>query len=135
MANTLKVAEHWTEFVASHPSFPVGNRLRAGFRAGKITRLCDCGCNTYDIEVPDTTNIVPLSQPGGGFGSVCEMSFEVREFGAQERKSLEFIVFADARGHFAGLEVDYCATSFPVPENLEILEPPYHVRCSATLIA
>jgi hypothetical protein len=132
--NSASKAAFWTEFVARHVAFPAGPKLRAAFQAGRITRLCDCGCNSFDIEVPEGAGIPALAKPGG-YGSVFEMSFNVNELGHEERRSLEFVVFADARGQFAGMNVDYCANSFPVPDNVEVQEPPFHVRCSDALAA
>jgi hypothetical protein len=133
MGNTHDTAARWTEFVATHAAFPAGERLLQAFRAGTITRLCNCGCNSFDLEVPD--GAAPLLVEPGGSGSVFQMEFEVDEPGSGERRSLEFIVFADRRGHFSGLEVDYCGNSSPVPDELVIHEPPYHVHCSKAIAA
>jgi len=53
MSNTLARASKWTHFLASRAEFPAGERLLAAFHAGKITRLCDCGCDSFDIEIPE----------------------------------------------------------------------------------
>lgn len=134
MANTADTATRWVKFIAGQAAFPAGTKLLAAFRAGAITRLCDCGCNAFDFAAPEGADVAPLVNHGG-YGSVCEMSFEVTDAHSSERGSLEFLVFADQRGHFAGIEVDYCGNSFPVPELLLLHEPPYHVRCSHELAA
>lgn len=134
MANTPETAERWVEFLATHPAFPAGAKLRSAFHAGRITPLCDCGCNAFEFSVPEEASVPPIANTGG-YGSICEISFEVNEPNSPERQSLEFIVFADQRGHFAGIEVDFCGNSYPVPEELVIHEPPYHVRCSSSLAA
>ena len=125
MGNSVAKATHWTAFLAARPEFPLGDRLLDAFRAGQITRLCDCGCNTFDITVPEGT--VPLTSPGAS-GSVFELSFQVEDSG-----SLEFVLFVDRRGQFSGIEVDYCANSYPVPEAPVVKEPPYHVHISPAL--
>jgi len=134
LANTPATAARWVEFIASHPAFPAGAKLRAAFGAGKITRLCDCGCNAFEFELPEGTNVSPLVQ-AGGYSSICEISFQASEPESTDLKSMDFILFADKRGHFAGIEVDFCGNSFPVPEGVVIHEPPYHVRCSSELAA
>ena len=134
ITNTEAVAAKWTEFIAGRSEFPAAAKLRAAFQVGRITRLCDCGCNAFEFEVPEGTTASPLAKQGG-YDSLFELSFEVTDVSTSERKSLEFILFADNRGHFAGIEVDYCGNSFPVPESLEIHEPPYHVSCSPTIDA
>lgn len=134
MTNTAATAERWTNFIAGRPEFPAGTKLHTAFQFGKITRLCDCGCNAFEFEIPDDAPLEPLVNSGGGYGAIFELSFEASELDTVERKSIEFIVFADNRGHFSGIEVDYCGNSFPVPEILKIHEPPYHVRCSPYLV-
>ena len=126
MANSAELAAKWTKFVAARPEFPAGPRLLAQFTAGRITRLCDCGCNSFDFASAEDPNISTLVQPSGGFGSVFELEFRTNE----EVGSLEFCVFADDAGRFAGIDVSYCANSYPVPPNVEVTEPPYHVRVS-----
>ena len=134
IANTETVAAKWTEFIAGRPEFPAGAKLRAAFQEGRITRLCDCGCNAFEFEVPAEAHANPIATHGS-YGSIFELSFEVTDISTSERKSLEFIMFVDIRGHFAGIEIDYCGNSFPIPEVLQIHEPPYHVRCSPAIDA
>jgi len=52
---------------------------------------------------------------------------------SEEQRTLEFVVLVAANGQLAGIEVDYCANSYPVPDELVLVEPPYHVRTSAAL--
>lgn len=101
----------------------------AAFAAARITRLCDCGCNSFDIEVPDAANVEPITEPGSG-GCVFNLDFHTSDDAA----SLSLFVFVDRRGHFSGLDVDYCGNSFPVPEDIRLLEPPYHVHSSSGLL-
>ena len=123
MSNTLARASKWTHFLASRAEFPAGDRLLAAFHAGKVTRLCDCGCNSFDIEIPEGA-VTPLAQPGTSGGSILELEFKTSE----EQRTLEVIVLVGANGHLAGIEVDYCANSYPVPDEPILVEPPYHVR-------
>jgi hypothetical protein len=125
MSNTLARASKWTHFLASRVEFPAGERLLAAFHAGKVTWLCDCGCNSFDIEGA----VAPLAQPGAHGGSIFELEFQTTD----EQRTLEFIVFVGSNGHLAGIEVDYCANSYPVPDEPILVEPPYHVRASADL--
>ena len=128
MSNSLARASKWTHFLASRVEFPAGERLLAAFQAGKVTRLCDCGCNSFDIEIPEGA-VAPLAQPGASGGSIFELEFQTTE----EQCTLEFIVLVGTNGHLAGIEVDYCANSYPVPDEPILVEPPYHVRESAAL--
>lgn len=135
MPNTVETAARWTEFLAGRPEFPRGERLAAAFNAGEITRLCSCGCNAFDLKVPEGAEVERIATVGG-CGSVFEMSFQATGDGPPDRQgSLEFIVFADERGHFAGIEVDFCGNSFPVPEALQVDNTPYYVRVSSAVDA
>ena len=128
MLNTLACASKWVTFLASRSEFPAGDKLLAAFHAGKITRLCDCGCNSFDIEVEEGA-AMPLAQPGDRGGAVFELEFRTSE----EQRTLEFVVLVGANGQLSGIEVDYCANSYPVPDEPVLVEPPYHVRTSAVL--
>ena len=128
MSNNLARASKWIHFLASRVEFPAGERLLAAFHAGKVTRLCDCGCNSFDIEIPDGT-VAPLVQPGATGSTIFELDFQTTE----EQRTLEFIVFVGNNGHLSGIEVDYCANSYPVPDEPILVEPPYHVRASSAL--
>ena len=135
MPNDRSKAARWTEFIAERSEFPAGGRLLAAFHAGRITRICDCGCNAFELEMPEDTTVDPLSNPGTS-GAVFELSFTaIDDDKPTEQKSLEFILFVDKRGHFTGIEVDFCGNSYPVPERVSIQEPPYHVRCSSEIRA
>jgi hypothetical protein len=128
MSNTLARASKWTHFLASRAEFPAGSRLLAAFNAGKVTRLCDCGCNSFDFEIPEGV-VAPLAEPGTNGGSVFELEFQTSD----EQRTLQFFVHVEANGHLAGIEVDCCANSYPVPDDPILVEPPYHVRASAAL--
>jgi len=131
MINDARRAEYWTRFLATRPEFPCGSRLLAQFEAGKITRLCDCGCNSYDLAPGTLSDAAPMAQATGGSGSVFEMAFRTINVPG----TLEFVLFADAEGRCTGLEVDFCANSCPVPSELTCEEAPYHVRASETLLS
>ena len=126
--NSLARASKWVHFLASRAEFPAGARLLAAFHAGKVTRLCNCGCNSFDIQVLEG-KVAPIAQPGATGGAVFELEFQT----AEAQRTLGFIVFVDANGHLAGIDVDYCANSYPVPDEPVLIEPPYHVRASNAL--
>lgn len=48
-------------------------------------------------------------------------------------KTLEIVLFADARGHLDYVEVDCCANSYPVPVNVVVEGPPFHTRAAGDL--
>lgn len=120
--NTEVLARHWTEFVAARPEFTPGRLLLEQFAAGEITRLCDCGCNSYEFKVRSDAQISPLAPPSERGSMVFQLEFQTPEWG----KTVGFSLFLDAAGNLSGLDVDYCGNSYPMPDNPQLVEPPYH---------
>jgi hypothetical protein len=124
MPNTAGHARRWTEFLARRAEIAHGELLLKHFESGRITRLCDCGCNTFDIEVPATGLLEPLCPAGRNDRVVVEMDFRT----AEPDGTVSFAVFADSRGNLSSVEVDYCANSAPMPDEPRFIEPPFHVH-------
>lgn len=99
MANSEVKAKAWLEHLASEPAIPFGSRMRAHFGAGHITRLCDCGCNSFDVEVPDGVGLEPISEPGIP-GKFFEIVYE-----SNGEAEVAFLIFVDARGYLSGIDV------------------------------
>ena len=123
--NSVATARLWTEFMAARKEFPRSAVLLEHFNAGTITRICNCGCNSYNINVPHDSGLTPLllAKEHGRGGCVLSMAFKL----SSSEDSLEFNVFADAHGYLAGIDVSCNANSAPVPEKAQLVEPPYHV--------
>jgi hypothetical protein len=126
--NSEEKARLWTEFMAARKEFPRSMLLMEHFNAGTITRICDCGCNSYDIKVPNDFGLAPLlpAKEHGRGGCVLSMAFKL----SGRDDCLEFDVFADAHGYLAGIDVSCNANSAPVPDKPRVVEPPYHVHGS-----
>lgn len=131
MINDIARAQHWTSFLASRAYIPSSDLLLAHFAAGRVTRLCDCGCNSYEISVAPAERLKPLSAPSATGGCVLSLAFKVS--GRDDNETLEFGVHVDTRGYLSGLDVDFCANSFPVPDAITLIEPPFHIY--GTLVA
>ena len=130
MSNSEVRALKWANFIAGRKEFEARDRFLAAFKAGRISRICDCGCNSFDIELPEGKQVAPLTTPGS-YGAVFEIEFRTDE----EDGTMEFVVLANADGHLAAVEVNYCANSFAVPDEPTLIEPPYHVWSSASMAA
>jgi hypothetical protein len=122
--NSLEKARRWTEFPAARKEIPSGELLLQHFNVGTISRICDCGCNSYDIQVPVDFGVERLLPPGKHSGCVGSMAFNLSD----QPGSIEIDVFADAEGYLAGVDVACNANSEPVPEKPQLAEPPYHVH-------
>ena len=125
MTNSAETAAHWAKFIAERPEFVAGEALLAQFNAGKITRLCECGCNSFNVELEAGRQTVPIA-PASEKGQVVFLAafLAVQPSGA----SLEFIVYADANGNFEGLDVHLNGNTEPMPNKLVVSEVPYHVH-------
>lgn len=123
MTNTVEKAAYWTQFTAYRSELRSGPLLLEHFKAGKITRLCYCGCNSYDIEVPADVGLAPLLPESGRGGCAFELEF----YTGEENRTIGISVFVTDRGYLAGIDVDYCANSYPMPDVPTIVEPPFNV--------
>ncbi len=122
--NSPELASQWTEFVAARKEFPRSEELLEHFNAGTFTRICDCGCNSYDLKVEKHDGLKPLMPARQRSGCVLSVAF----YFADRPGSLEIDIFVDADGYLAGVDVACNANSEPVPEKPQLAEPPYHVH-------
>ena len=115
MMNSDAKVRNWLEFLAREPCVPFGPTLRAHFDAGRITRLCDCGCNSFDIEIPQGVALEPLvaaGQPGKCFEVV---------YASSSGAEVAFLVFVDTRGYLSGLDVTYGdGNHAPLPDDVQL---------------
>jgi hypothetical protein len=129
MSNGPHKAAFWADFIPEHRGFPNPQRLRTHFERASFSDFCDCGCNSFKVHVPPEPALHPIAPPSNRGGAIFESDFYLDEPG----RTLEIILFADARGYLNYVEVDCCANSYPVPEIIRVKEPPYHVHPIATL--
>ncbi len=91
---------HWIAHLASDSAIDFGPRLREQFEAGVVTRLCDCGCQSFDFAADPESGVAPLTTPSGRGGAFFEAVYE-----ALEVSQVSFLVFADASGNLAGIDI------------------------------
>lgn len=129
MNNTPERVEFWKEFICTKCQFPTPEKLRAQFAHATFSEFCNCGCNSFEVQVPASAGIPPLAQPGG-YRKIFEADFRL----AEEGKTLEILLFAGKEGHLAYVEIDCCGNSFPVPGSVNVQGPPFHVHASDALV-
>jgi hypothetical protein len=122
--NSPEKARLWTEFLATREEITGSERLLMQFNAGTISRICDCGCNSYDIQVPIDSGLEPLLPSKERGGCAFSVAFSL----GNRTGSIEFDVFVNAGGYLAGIDVSCNGNSEPVPEKPQLAEPPYHVN-------
>jgi hypothetical protein len=124
--NSPEKARLWTEFLAARKEIPSGDRLLQHFNAGTISRICDCGCNSYNMKVPMNSGLEPLLPPSERGGCVFSMAFNLSD----RHESIELDLFVDAGGYLACVGVACNMNSESVPEKPQVAEPPYHVHAA-----
>ena len=97
MGNNEAKARAWVELLADEPAVPFGSQRRAHFAAARITRVCDCGCNSFDVEIPSGIALVPIAAPGEPQRMIVYESSAEAE--------IAFLVFVDARGYLSSIDV------------------------------
>jgi hypothetical protein len=58
--NDAATARHWTEFLAGRKEITGSERLLQHFNVGTITRICDCGCSSYDIKARGASRMIVI---------------------------------------------------------------------------
>lgn len=100
---------------------------------GTITRLCDCGCHSFDFCVRENAAAQPLCPPGA-YGAVFKMEFWPDMKEAPPGDAIQLIVFANKQGHFAGMDVSFCSNVYPIPTEMALRESPFFVHCHPGLM-
>lgn len=121
MANSHARSREWIDRLASHPAIPIGELIRQHVAAGRITRLCDCGCNSFDLEVPESATIARLADPDParkGHRLVFEIVFDT---GLEDPAQLACLFFADSRGYLCSVDITGgWSNHAPVPNVVEL---------------
>lgn len=118
MANNLRRARFWSNFVAQRCGYPAPHRLKAHLDGAEFHDFCDCGCNSFAVKV--RRDAPPLISPHDG---PLSLAFYHADFTMADGMTIEIILFADAGGHLDYIEVDCCANSCPVPEHVKVGKP------------
>lgn len=113
MTNSVDRARRWIEFLTKQGAVPFRAKLWRHFNAGTITRLCECGCHSFDLEIPDDVDlprIAPRRKSGMFFRIVYESDADAE---------VEFFFFSDSRGYLAGIDV-MCVSGSNMPDDVKL---------------
>lgn len=99
MPNTLSTAADWIESLSNRPELPFAHLLQAHFSQARITRLCDCGCNSFDCEILEPGELGPL------FSSVGEVGSFEAVFESDQHEPVDVVFYTDKQGCLSGLDV------------------------------
>ncbi len=128
MANTADAAARWARYLSGRAYVPRAHLIQQHFASGKIKRLCDCGCESFDLAIAPDVPLESLMPPSNRGGCALELTYRI--VGGTDREFVDFRVFVDARGYLSGIDVDFCANSAPMPDHVELVEPPFHLHGS-----
>jgi hypothetical protein len=103
-------------------------RLAAHFDAAIITRVCECGCNSFDVQIESAENLLPLTSKGDG-----GMFFEA-DFALRDGRQIEVLVFCDGEGKLSGVDVQCQGNTEAVPDSPEFENGPFHVYISDRIL-
>ncbi|MDO9370707.1 MAG: hypothetical protein Q7T68_19255 [Sphingopyxis sp.] len=127
MPNGPDRAAYWRDFVIARCPFPDPARLAEQFEGAEFSGFCECGCNSFDVQVRSGT--APLARKPKGGGVVFMADFAVGAAG-----QLEIMLSVGGTGHLDRVDVTYNANSAPVPDaDLASFEP-FHVWASKNLV-
>jgi hypothetical protein len=127
MATSADTAARWTRYLASRAYVPRAPLIQQHFARGKIKRLCDCGCQSFDLTIEPDVPLEPLMPRSDRGGCALELSYHVLG-GSEAKDFVELRVFVDARGYLSGIDVEFRANSAPMPDHVVLVEPPFHIH-------
>jgi hypothetical protein len=111
MANSAATAKKWMSWLLTRDEIPFRASLAGYFAEPTVGRLCDCGCNSFELVVPNDCDL-PALCPSGSSGMFFEMDFAL-----PDNQLLEFLFFCDRHGRLEGVDVEVSGNSVPVPDN------------------
>ena len=114
MPNSEATAKRWMRFIVDREEIPFRSKLAPYFTDPKFTRLCDCGCNSFELLLPEDASLPLVSGPGS-YGMFFEVNYEL-----PENRVLEFLFFVDRQGRLSGVDVEVSGNNFPVPDEPSI---------------
>jgi hypothetical protein len=115
MANTEETAANWVHIISARADLPFGDRFKKHFERSKLTRLCACGCNSFDCETPADQDLAPLFEIVGKPNSL-EAVFE-----SDSIEPINIRIFANSHGMLSGIEVHFgLGNQAPMPENVQL---------------
>ena len=127
MANNKATAKRWMQWLLTREEIPFRSALAAYFANPAFARLCDCGCNSFDLALPDQSELPLLRQPSELGGMFFELNYRL-----PENHQLEVLFFVDKAGRLSGIDIEVDGNSFPVPDE-PIIGELLNVSGSATV--
>lgn len=111
--------------------YPEPDRLREQLSEAEFSDFCGCGCNSFAVKVAPGAR--PLSgsreNPSGGYGAIYTADFNMLD-----GRTLELVLFADDAGNLVYVEVDCCANSYPIPEEINVEGKPFRTWAAKRLL-
>jgi len=126
MSNGAEAAVRWTRFLASRAYIPRAHLIQEHFAAGTLSRLCECGCQSFDLAISSDAVIEPLVPPASRGGCALDLGYYVSDV-TEPRRTVSILIFVDARGYLSSIEVNHQGNTSAMPERVDLEEPPFHI--------
>ncbi|WP_425228259.1 hypothetical protein [Sphingomonas sp.] len=131
MENGPTRAAFWADFILKRCEYPAPDLLREHLAHATFAEFCRCECNSFGVRnggetrslVPPRDEVLP-----GRHAAIFEADIRLAD-----SKTIEIIIFANDEGNLDYIEVDCCANSEAVPDEVIAPDRPFHVRASNSL--
>jgi len=124
--NNEEKSRFWVEVVCGIGKYSNPQLLKEHLDRSTFSEFCDCGCNSFKVEIDKSAGLSPISKLGK-YGPIFECDFYLGGESVEPRRTLEIIIFTDEDGYISYFEVDCCANSYPVPDKVDLEGEPFHV--------
>lgn len=99
MSNSEATARSWVQVLARRQELPFASELERHFEHARLTRLCDCGCHSFECQVQPSADLPHLFAAIGAL-----RSFEVA-FASSADEPVDVVFYADELGLLSGVDV------------------------------
>jgi len=102
----------WVDVLLSI-ELPNHDLVRRHLEAATSITFCDCGCHSFDLDIPESAQLTPLCDGRGLFSEFM--------FNTNHEEVLDFILFTDQRGYLRSVDITYGSSNHaPIPEDIEV---------------
>ena len=111
MATREEFHQRWIDLMLGE-ELPQRDTIKLHLEAAKSITFCECGCHSFDLNIPENVHLPPLSD---GRSLLCEFAFDTNYDDV-----LDFILFTDERGYLRCVDITYGSSNHaPVPNDID----------------
>jgi hypothetical protein len=102
----------WVELILSI-DLPERDLIKDHLEAATSIDFCECGCHSFDLDIPESTQLPPL----------CDgrCLFSEFTFNTNDEDVLDVILFTDERGYLRSVDITYGVSNHaPIPDEIAV---------------